>query len=106
MATGLPLAERFGLPGGLMDAGPITSDKLAGFDSGFVYFGQFVDHTVTFDPTSVLNQQIDPEAIQAFPNPKFHVATWSATDAPNCSGSRHRDFIGISVAPSATGGLE
>jgi len=74
-ATGLAVAERMGLPGGLLDAGPITPDKLGAIDTGFVYLAQFVDHTITFDPTSVLNQQVDPEAIQSFRPPRLDLDT-------------------------------
>ena len=69
--TGLPLAEEYGLPGGRLDAGEITPDKLGPVDTGFVYLAQFIDHNITFDPTTVLNQQVDPEAIQAFRPPRL-----------------------------------
>jgi hypothetical protein len=37
--------------------------------AGFTFFGQFVDHDITFDPTSSLEQQNDPEAIWNFRTP-------------------------------------
>ena len=37
--------------------------------AGFTYFGQFVDHDITFDPTSSLERQNDPEAIRNFRTP-------------------------------------
>lgn len=70
-ATGLALAEEFGLPGGKLDAGEITREKLGPMDTGFVYLAQFVDHNITFDPTTVFNQQVDPEAIQSFRPPRL-----------------------------------
>jgi hypothetical protein len=37
--------------------------------AGFTFFGQFVDHDITFDPTSSLERQNDPEAIHNFRTP-------------------------------------
>jgi hypothetical protein len=37
--------------------------------AGFTFLGQFIDHDITFDPTSSLEQQNDPEAIRNFRTP-------------------------------------
>jgi len=37
--------------------------------AGFTFFGQFIDHDLTFDPTSSLERQNDPEAIENFRTP-------------------------------------
>ena len=39
--------------------------------AGFTYFGQFVDHDLTFDPTSQLQRDNDPEALVDFRTPRF-----------------------------------
>ena len=39
--------------------------------AGFTYFGQFVDHDLTFDPASSLEQQNDPDALVDFRTPRF-----------------------------------
>jgi hypothetical protein len=39
--------------------------------AGYTYFGQFVDHDITFDPASSLTRQNDPNAIVNFRTPKF-----------------------------------
>lgn len=39
--------------------------------SGFTYFGQFVDHDITFDPVSSLQRQNDPDALTDFRSPRF-----------------------------------
>ncbi|MBA8826846.1 hypothetical protein FHX42_004225 [Saccharopolyspora lacisalsi] len=71
-ATGLPLAEEFGLPGGKVDGGRTTDDQQSAvLDSGFTYLGQFVDHNITFDPTSMLGQQTDPQALRNFRSPRL-----------------------------------
>jgi Animal haem peroxidase len=39
--------------------------------AGYTYFGQFVDHDVTFDPVSSLSRQNDPNALVDFRTPRF-----------------------------------
>jgi hypothetical protein len=39
--------------------------------SGYTYVGQFVDHDITFDPTSVLERANDPDALDNFRTPRF-----------------------------------
>jgi hypothetical protein len=39
--------------------------------AGYTYFGQFVDHDITFDPVSSLQRQDDPEALVDFRTPRF-----------------------------------
>jgi Animal haem peroxidase len=74
------LAE-LGARGGPMDAADDLSDPLAlivdparsvnnpdnpAMPAGFTFVGQFVDHDMTFDPTSSLARQQDPESIGNF----------------------------------------
>ncbi|MBD2075541.1 peroxidase [Phormidium sp. FACHB-592] len=37
--------------------------------AGFTYLGQFVDHDLTFDPTSLKEKQVDPQAVVNFRTP-------------------------------------
>lgn len=39
--------------------------------AGFTYFGQFIDHDITFDPTSKLQRQNDPNALKNFRTPRY-----------------------------------
>jgi hypothetical protein len=39
--------------------------------AGYTYFGQFVDHDITFDPVSSLTRQNDPDALKDFRTPRF-----------------------------------
>lgn len=39
--------------------------------AGFTYFGQFIDHDLTFDPTSSLQRDNDPEGLNNFRTPRF-----------------------------------
>ena len=42
-----------------------------GIPAGFTYLGQFVDHDITFDPTSKLDRVNDPQALVNFRTPRF-----------------------------------
>ena len=39
--------------------------------AGYTYFGQFVDHDITFDPASSLERANDPDALTNFRTPRF-----------------------------------
>jgi hypothetical protein len=39
--------------------------------AGFTYLGQFIDHDITFDPVSSLDQKRDPEAVINFRTPRL-----------------------------------
>lgn len=70
-----------GAKGGPMDAGDDLSDPIAlivdpalnvnnpnnpAMTAGFTFLGQFLDHDMTFDPTSSLARRQDPESIRNF----------------------------------------
>jgi hypothetical protein len=76
--------RELGKPGGIMDARdqPPPADPLAPnpnnrdnprMTAGFTFLGQFLDHDLTFDPTSSLERQNDPEAIDNFRTPMFEL---------------------------------
>ena len=39
--------------------------------AGYTYLGQFIDHDITFDPTSTLQRVNDPDALIDFRSPRF-----------------------------------
>src|SRR5437868_2905536 len=41
-------------------------EENAGIPAGYTYFGQFIDHDITFDPASSLQQQNDPDGLIDF----------------------------------------
>lgn len=43
----------------------------SGIPSGYTYFGQFVDHDITFDPTSLEEQRVDPLALRNYRTPSL-----------------------------------
>ena len=58
-----------GKPGGVMDPAAEQNVDNPATSAGFTFLGQFIDHDITFDPTSHLEQQNDPEAIANFRTP-------------------------------------
>ena len=54
---------------------PPPPDDAAGdnpdIPAGYTYFGQFVDHDITFDPVSVLERANDPDALENYRTPRF-----------------------------------
>ncbi len=78
--------EELGAKGGPMDPGDDLSDPITlitdpaksannpdnpASTAGFSFLGQFIDHDMTFDPTSSLARQQDPESIRNFRIPSL-----------------------------------
>jgi Animal haem peroxidase len=59
------------LAGQMSESGTGSGGDNPNIPAGFTYFGQFVDHDITFDPVSSLQQQNDPEALRDFRTPRF-----------------------------------
>jgi Animal haem peroxidase len=64
---------RLGRPGGPMDPGNDQNPDNLDIPAGFTFLGQFIDHDLTFDPTSSLDRQNDPESIENFRTPAFEL---------------------------------
>src|SRR5918998_1324578 len=73
-----------GQPEGIMDAGdqPPPANPLSpnpnnrdnpDQTAGVTFLGQFLDHDMTFDPTSSLERQVDPEAVSNFRVPALEL---------------------------------
>ena len=48
-----------------------TDDEESGIPALYTYFGQFLDHDITFDPVSSLTQMNDPDGLVDFRTPAF-----------------------------------
>ena len=46
-------------------------EENSGMSAGYTYLGQFIDHDITFDPSSSLMQQNDPESLVDFRTPRL-----------------------------------
>src|SRR5687767_1344800 len=51
------LLTELGKKGGPMDGGTGSPEHPDGLPAGFTFLGQFIDHDITFDPTSSLERQ-------------------------------------------------
>lgn len=51
--------------------GESTPRDNAAIPAGYTYFGQFVDHDITFDPVSTADRVNDPDALHNFRTPRF-----------------------------------
>jgi hypothetical protein len=88
------------------------SDGLDPEESGipalYTYFGQFVDHDLTFDPVSTLRKSLDPDALVDFRTPSFNldnVYGRGPEDQPYMYDKRHRFHLGDAIsAPGAHNG--
>jgi len=60
-----------GLGGWNQSGAPDTAGDNPTIPAAFTYFGQFVDHDITFDATSRLQVRNDPEALVNFRTPRF-----------------------------------
>jgi hypothetical protein len=49
----------------------VDPDENPTIPAGYTYFGQFVDHDITFDPVSSLDRFNDPDALQDFRTPRL-----------------------------------
>ncbi len=50
---------------------PVQPGENPDIPAGYTYVGQFVDHDITFDPTSVLQRRNDPDALVNYRTPRF-----------------------------------
>lgn len=46
-------------------------EENSGISAGYTYLGQFIDHDLTFDPSTLSQQKSDPDAIVDFRTPRF-----------------------------------
>ncbi|MFW6069348.1 MAG: peroxidase family protein [Chloroflexota bacterium] len=56
----------------MRDGDPVGTDgDNPHLPAGYTYLGQFIDHDITFDPNSKLQQDNDPNALQNFRTPRY-----------------------------------
>jgi hypothetical protein len=60
--------RRLGSAGGPLFGEPNPEDD-ADVPAGVAFFGQFIDHEITFDPTSEIDRRNDPQALRNFRTP-------------------------------------
>jgi Animal haem peroxidase len=79
----IALADRMFEPEGAEEEDQLDSE----IPAGFTYFGQFLDHDITFDPNSKLQRENDPDALRNFRTPRLDL------DSVYASGPADTPFI-------------
>ncbi|HSS56609.1 MAG TPA: heme peroxidase family protein [Solirubrobacteraceae bacterium] len=74
-----------------------TSTQNLWLPAGYTYLGQFIDHDITFDPTSKLDRDNDPAALRNFRTPRFDL------DSLYGAGPLDQPFLYDSDADSVRG---
>ncbi|WP_375464172.1 heme peroxidase family protein [uncultured Methylobacterium sp.] len=77
---------------------PEPGDENPTIPAGYTYFGQFIDHDLTFDPNSSLQKQNDPDATEDFRTPRFDLDSLygrGPDDQPYLYKDRQADGGGI-----------
>lgn len=70
---GIMDARDTGTPAELLNPNPPGNLDNPDLTAGFTFLGQFLDHDLTFDPTSSLQRQQDPETIENFRTPALEL---------------------------------
>ncbi len=77
-------------------ANPPDDEENMGIAAGYTYFGQFIDHDLTFDPASSLQKIEDPDALIDFRTPRFdldNIYGRGPDDQPYLYDDEGRKFI-------------
>jgi len=72
-------------------------DEESGIPALYTYFGQFIDHDITFDPTSSFQKHKDPTATEDFRTPglRSRQRLWSRSRRSALFVSRRCHFVSI-----------
>lgn len=100
----MQLGAAMGAPEEAAKDGPDSEES--GIPAAFTYFGQFVDHDLTFDPASSLQRQNDPDALVDFRTPRFdldNVYGRGPDDQPYFYADGRAFLLGSDLTGSALG---
>ncbi|MBS1661465.1 MAG: heme peroxidase [Bacteroidetes bacterium] len=81
----------------------IDDEENQGVDAGFTYFGQFIDHDLTFDPASSLQKQNDPNGLIDYRTPKFDLDNLYGRGPDDQPYLYESDGIHFILGPGLTG---
>jgi hypothetical protein len=84
--------------------GPDSEES--GIPAAFTYFGQFIDHDLTFDPASSLQKQNDPDALVDFRTPQFDLDNLYGRGPDDQPYLYHDDGKTFVLGPQLTGAPE
>jgi Animal haem peroxidase len=98
------LGEKMAASRDLPKDGPDGEES--GIPAAYTYFGQFIDHDLTFDPASSLQRQNDPDALEDFRTPRFDLDSVygrGANDQPYLYSDGKRFLLGTALTGAALG---
>jgi hypothetical protein len=106
--TGLAesMREPSATPSGWAPSQPLQDHDNPAIPAGYTYFGQFVDHDVTFDPASSLQKANDPDALINFRSPRFDLDSVYGSGPYDEPFQYARDELHLLVPPNAAGFAE
>lgn len=84
-------------------------DEESGIPALYTYFGQFVDHDITFDPVSSLTKQTDPDGLTDFRNPALdldNVYGRGPSDQPYMYDGARRMLLGDPLTGGRAGAFD
>ncbi len=90
------------LANAMVDVDGNPADDNATIPAGFTYLGQFIDHDVTFDTTTMPEVQIDPQSIFNFRTPKLEMDSVYGT-GPSTQPYLYEDGVRMRVGATQTG---
>jgi len=83
-----------------------ADDEESGIPAAYTYLGQFVDHDITFDPSSSLMRQNDPDALVDFRSPRLDLDSVygrGPDDQPYLYGADKELLLGLPLSGEALG---
>jgi len=83
-----------------------ADDEESGIPSAYTYLGQFIDHDITFDPSSSLMRQNDPDALVDFRTPRLDLDSVygrGPDDQPYLYGDDKQLLLGKPLSGEALG---
>jgi hypothetical protein len=103
------MMERPGLTPAQIAADPALIEELdiefgSEIPAGYTYFGQFIDHDITFDPASSLMRATDPNALLNFRTPRLdldNVYGRGSADQPYLYDPDDMDLLAIGRIPGS-----
>ena len=85
------------------DENTSTLDGALRLPAGYTYFGQFVDHDITFDPASSLTRQNDPDGLTDFRTPRFDLDSLYGRGPADQPYLYAKDGVHLSLGRSLSG---
>lgn len=100
----VPDAALDALAAAMLDPNGAPAGDNPAISSGFTYLGQFIDHDVTFDPTTMPEVLVDPQAVFNFRTPKLDLDSVYGTGPSTQPYLYELDRLHLIVGTTQVGG--